>query len=290
MEFLIYIAGAVAVISFVEWFYSFYETRSARKRLGLLKRQELPDAVIINKLYSLLQTIAPYFGRLRIDWLRREIKKCFISAGIDGMITEDEYLSFHLVMIVGSSVFAILFGAGLFLWLAIAIFIGIVFPLQWLRGLIKKRRDEISRSLPNILDILTLSVEAGLDLMSAIARIVESFKGDQFVRELSRLLDDVKIGVTNGSALRNLAKRCDIPSVTSFTALLIQADRLGSPIGAVLRAQSEKTRSDRFQRAERMGTVAAQKLLFPLIFFIIPSVFIVIFGPLFIRFISGELI
>lgn len=100
------------------------------------------------------------------------------------------------------------------------------------------------------------------------------------------MLDEIKVGASRAEGLRHLAARCNVSAVTSFTALLIQADKLGASIGPVLRAQSDKLRTDRFQRAERAGAAAAQKILFPLVFFIIPAVFIVIFGPIVVQFIT----
>jgi tight adherence protein C len=96
------------------------------------------------------------------------------------------------------------------------------------------------------------------------------------------------VGASRQQALRNLAARVDMQEIRSFTALLIQADILGASIGPVLRAQSDLLRTQRFQAAERAGAYAATKLLFPLILFIMPAVFIVIFGPIALNFIYGD--
>ncbi len=130
-----------------------------------------------------------------------------------------------------------------------------------------------------MMDLMTLSVEAGLDFIAAISRVVSFAKPGPLKDEFNQMLKELQIGTIRSDALRNLADRVQISELSSFATILIQADQMGSSIGPVLRAQSDLLRSNRFQKAEREGAKATQKLLIPLVFCILPAVFIVIMGP-----------
>lgn len=291
MKLLIYISVVFAAVAFACWLVSFIEAQSARIRLGIVKSRRIPNALLINFTRPIWQAIAPHLARFKLDRIREYLSEAFIHAGVEELITIEEFWGFQIVMAVVFALFGLVcpiipHNA---LGVVICICIGFLFPLSWLRGLAKKRRNEIVQVMPNVVDVLTLSVEAGLDFMAALSRVVAGSAQNALVYELGRMLDEVRVGATRSDGLRHLAQRCDVPAVTSFSALLIQADRLGASVGPVLRAQSDKMRTDRFQRAERAGAAAAQKILFPLIFCIIPAVFIVIFGPLVVQFITGGL-
>ena len=169
---------------------------------------------------------------------------------------------------------ASLFGA-LFGWL---------YPGIWLRDAIQDRRRELLKSLPFFLDIITLCVEAGLNLQGAIYQAV--LKGPKGVvrDEFQRVLRDVRAGKPRAEALRALAQRVAETPVTNFVASVIQAERLGMNLGPVLRAQADQQRIERFQRAEKLAMEAPVKMLFPLIAFIFPCTFIVLFFPIVIKF------
>jgi tight adherence protein C len=167
-------------------------------------------------------------------------------------------------------------------------FLGFQFPDTWLNGAVRERQDEIRRALPYTMDLLCLSVEAGLDFIAGLAKVCEKARASALVDELAFFLQEIQIGASRQQALRNLADRCTMPEMSSFSALLIQADILGASVGPVLRAQADLIRTQRFQRAERQGAYAAQKILFPLILCIMPAVFIVIFGPIVLNMIFGS--
>ena len=112
---------------------------------------------------------------------------------------------------------------------------------------------------------------------------MEKAKAGPFTDELARVLRDIQLGVSRADALRNMSWRINMSEVSSFVAVLVSADQMGASIGKVLRAQSDLIRNDRFMRAEKAGAAAAQKVLLPLFFFILPAVFLVIFGPLVLR-------
>jgi tight adherence protein C len=161
-----------------------------------------------------------------------------------------------------------------------AAMLGACYPLLWLRDCGKARQHQIVRALPYDLDLLTLSVEAGLDFAAAIAKVVEKGPKGPLCDELSVMLRELRLGKTREEALRNLAARVELMSLTTFVQALIHADRMGTPLGKVLRILSTEMRVARTQRAEKLANEAPVKLLFPLIACIFPTIFLMLFGPI----------
>jgi tight adherence protein C len=161
------------------------------------------------------------------------------------------------------------------------------YPDYWLKKAVKQRHRHIERALPFVLDLLTLAVESGLDFMSGIKRIIEYRKIDPLGEELIRVFREIQIGRTRREALTAMARRIDHIDIRAITNALIQADELGTGIGGALRIQSDQIRTKRFQRAERLGNEAPVKMLFPLVAFIFPAVFIVLLGPVIIQMMAG---
>lgn len=156
--------------------------------------------------------------------------------------------------------------------------IGLCLPYVLLEQMITKRKIALQQELPDVLDLLTVSVEAGLGFDGALVKLSEKMKG-QMVDEFTRMLQEIRIGVSRKDALRALAERCDVQDISLFTGALIQADQLGVSIFKVLRIQSLDMREKRKQRAEEQGMKAPIKMLFPLVFFIFPALLIVLLGP-----------
>lgn len=163
--------------------------------------------------------------------------------------------------------------------------IGLFLPYILLQQKITKRKIALQQELPDVLDLLTVSVEAGLGFDGALVKLSEKMKG-QMVDEFNRMLQEIRIGVSRKDALRALAERCDVQDISLFTGALIQADQLGVSISKVLRIQSLDMREKRKQRAEEQGMKAPIKMLFPLIFFIFPTLLIVLLGPAFLQIIA----
>jgi tight adherence protein C len=161
-----------------------------------------------------------------------------------------------------------------------AAILGAFYPLLWLRDCGKARQHQIVRALPYDLDLLTLSVEAGLDFAAAIAKVVEKGRKGPLCDELSVMLRELRLGKTREEALRNLAARVELMSLTTFVQALIHADRMGTPLGKVLRILATEMRVARTQRAEKLANEAPVKLLFPLIACIFPTIFLMLFGPI----------
>lgn len=165
--------------------------------------------------------------------------------------------------------------------LALAIMSGFVaytLPELWLSQQIARRRREIERSLPDVLDLLCISVEAGLGFDGAVQKVSEKFP-DPTGGEFAAYLKEVRLGRPRAEALRALAARNEVPDLQTFTAAVIQADQLGVSLSTVLRVQSEQMRHKRRQQAEERAMQTPIKMLFPLVFFIFPTIFIVLLGP-----------
>ena len=146
----------------------------------------------------------------------------------------------------------------------------------------KARRSKIVSDLPDILDLITVSVEAGLSFDGAIDRVASEASGPLSF-EFSLTLKELRMGKTRRDALRRLSDRCGVPELTALVGSIIQADELGVAIGKILRLQSEQMRDRRKQRARENSMKAPIKMLFPLLFFIFPSILIVLIGPALIR-------
>ncbi len=187
---------------------------------------------------------------------------------------------------------AILFGAGvgglmiisgvgmtnsLLLGAVLAAF-GFMMPGIWLDRKIKARRKDILKSLPDAIDLLTISVESGLGFDPALQRVAEKWD-NALTREFARVLSEMRIGKTKREALREMSLRVDEDGLTTFVSSVIQADTLGVPITQVLRIQSEAMRIRRRQKAEELAQKAPLKMLFPMVFLIFPALYVVILGP-----------
>jgi len=166
--------------------------------------------------------------------------------------------------------------------------LGAAYPQIWLNDQVKKRHVLISRALPYNLDLLTLSVEAGLDFTAALAKVVEKGKQGPLRDELQLVLKQLKMGKTREEALKAMVARVDLGPLTMFVMALVQADRMGTSLGKVLRIQSTQLRQDRTMRAEKLAGEAPVKMLFPLIACIFPTVFMILFGPIIFAFAFGH--
>ncbi len=163
-------------------------------------------------------------------------------------------------------------------------------PSFWLARMVHRRRTEIQRALPEALDLLCVAVEAGLGLDGAVQKLSERLPGP-LAEELLRTLMEINLGSTREQAWRNLAARVDLPDLQTVTGAIVQAERLGTSIAHVLRIQAGEMRSRRRQRAEERARQVPVKLLFPLVFFIFPAIFVVLLGPAvlyFLRVLSGQ--
>ena len=158
---------------------------------------------------------------------------------------------------------------------------GYVLPNLLLKNAGDKRELLMRNSLPDAIDLLTISVEAGLGFDAAVARVAKNTTGP-LAQEFSRLLQEMQLGIGRSEAMRAMGERTSLRDLKSFCLAMVQADSLGIPIARVLRIQSHEMRTKRRQRAEEAAQKVPVKILFPVIFFILPTIFIVVIGPVFL--------
>lgn len=282
-----YIALGLAVYFLVRTVFSDEERRSAGKALGNY-RDQASDAGNIILRYSrpfFSRYVVPIVEDLKINDTRKLLKRKLASAGLTEALTPDELYSFKISLIIG---FPVILGFMKLAWqvdvplyaFPLSMVIGYYYPDKiWLSSVIKRRQEDIKRAMPFVVDLLALSTEAGLDFMGAIAKVTEKAKPSPLIQELEMLLKEIKIGSSRAEAMRSMAWRIDLMEVNSFVAVLISADEMGASIGKILRQQSEQIRHERFVRAEKAGAKATQMVLLPMMLFIMPAIFIIIFGP-----------
>ena len=213
---------------------------------------------------------------------RIRIQKALLSAGNPEGLTPDEFLGMVAVcalggLVVGGLVY-VRTATGLFPLGFMVVFAW--FPVSWLRSTMRRRIHLIRRMLPYTIDLLSLCVAAGLDFTEALTRIVAKLGATPLAEELGEMLRQIRLGKSRREALRDLARRIDLPELRSVVSALIQTDELGGHLAPILRAQSEQLRVQRSQLAEKLAMQAPVKILFPLIFCIFPTIFVMIFGPI----------
>lgn len=225
-----------------------------------------------------------------------------VSAGFEGLLNGREFVALKfLVPLFGGTLWcaAILGAAALmdvdvlkdlkFPLCGLGVMLMYAQPMMWLRGALKRRHLAIMKALPFVLDVLTLSVEAGMDFISALQRNCSARKMDALNEELLRMTKEIQVGQSRRDALRRMADRVNQPDLRGVAFALIQADELGVSIGSILRIQSEQLRSRRFDRAEKLAAEAPTKMLFPLMLCIFPAVFIILLVPILTQTLKGIL-
>jgi tight adherence protein C len=164
------------------------------------------------------------------------------------------------------------------LLLALPLVLGFFGPDAWLSRKVEERRSEMQKALPDVLDLLVISVEAGLGFDSALARVVATVPG-ALSEEFFRMLQETRVGVSRRDAMRHLMERTDLDELRSFLLAMMQAEAFGVAIARVLRVQADEMRVKRRQRAQEKAFAAPVKIVFPLVFCIFPSLFVVLLGP-----------
>lgn len=170
--------------------------------------------------------------------------------------------------------------------LGLAAAFGLILPNLWLAARVRRRQRAIVRLLPEVIDLLSLCIGAGIDFLAALNKVVlvKAFQREPLIDEFAIVLQEIKLGKRRVEALKAMMKRVNVSEVTSFVRTLVQADRMGTPIAEVLSVHSDDVRFQRFSRAERMALKAPIKILIPLIFCIMPCVGLVVGAPIFLQF------
>ncbi|MCD6311821.1 MAG: type II secretion system F family protein [Elusimicrobia bacterium] len=228
---------------------------------------------------------------LKYPWLvkyRENLRKKLNQAGNPADLTPDAFITLVFVSIIGMIILEILFFKKInIVVFGAAGFIGYFLPSSSLNSIITKRHHSILRELPNILDLLTLSMEAGIDFNAAVNKVISKSEQSPLVEELHLMQQGLRLGQSRKESMSEMSGRVSLDSLSSVISAIIQADNLGASLGPVLRVQSEQMRLERFQLAEKLAHQAPVKMLFPLMFFIFPSIVIMLFGPLALKFMEG---
>ena len=250
-----------------------------------LQELELQQPFFDRTIRPLAARLSGAVSRVTSSSFSERTEKRLAMAGNPGDMKVADWLGIKAIGTgVGFGVLFILFGVlagnivqGLMLAL-VGAGIGYLFPEFWLGGRVKKRQKGIILQIPDALDLLTISVRAGLGFDAALGKVVEKLPGP-LSEEFRRALAEVRVGKPRREALRDIVARTEVGPLTNFIGAIIQAEQLGVSISKVLQVQSEQLRIERRQRAEEQAAQAPIKMLFPLVGCIFPSLFIVILGP-----------
>ena len=232
-------------------------------------------------------------GKIRSEKYRQKIKQKIIYAGLSKVLNTDEFIGLQILWGVMFPCFFAVLNFALqmgYPWIVFAV-IGVVggyFPHFYCKNLAQQRQKSTERDLPFFIDLLALSTEAGLDFIGAIQKITEKAPKDSVLaNELTTVLKEIKLGSSRSDALAGLEKRVPSPELKSFVTMVLDADETGASIATVLKAKAEQMRYERFNKAEQQGAKASQKLLFPMILFIVPAIMLTIFSPIALQFFYG---
>jgi tight adherence protein C len=253
-----------------------------------LEELELQQPFLERTLRPLANRLSGSMSRVASSSFQERTEKRLALAGNPGNLRTADWLGVKAVgAVVGALIFALLFIViGVlklppilrFAMPVIGLMLGYTIPEFWLGGQVRKRQHLILLQIPDALDLLTISVRAGLGFDAALGKVVEKLNGP-LTDEFRRALAEVRVGKARREALRDIIPRTEVPPLTNFIGAIIQAEQLGVSISKVLQVQSEQLRIERRQRAEEQAAKAPIKMLFPLVGCIFPSLFIVILGP-----------
>lgn len=262
-----------------------------RKADGTLVDEEMELPFAQRVLGPMVDRISELIMRLTPGRVQQSIQLKLVQAG--NPMGSNHFLGLQTLVAAGLSLAGLML-SGPFLQekpaaagglMTVLLILGWRVPEFWLSRKVGERRRLIDKALPDVLDLLSVSVEAGLGLDGAIQKVGEKFP-EPTAGEFRELLKQIRLGQPRADALRSLAERSGLPDMRTFTAAVIQAEQLGVAISRVLRAQSEALRVKRKQKIEERAMALPLKMLFPLILFIFPTVFIVVLGPVVISFVT----
>ncbi len=273
-----------------------YSEQAPRKGFVAFKREKLAKE---SPAYALLRVAifipTYYIEGMNIPRWRENLRVRLARAGHPGGLTPDEFIACCFCAGIAGLAFGMAFtSVGLSqaspLIAMIPGMVSAYLPFLYLEDLIVRRLTAINRHLPFVLDLLSLSLGAGLDFNSSLESVVtkESQTGP-LVEELHYVLQEIKLGVTRREALLNLKERVQSEYLTSVVQAVVQAEAMGTPLSRILQVQAQANRLKRTQRAEKIAAESAIKILFPLLLILV-AVFLTMFGPIIIRYMNGELV
>jgi tight adherence protein C len=250
-----------------------------------LNMDEIPKA--LSRFWWLVSFCQYYFVRFFSKTAIDRRSRLLSSAGLEFFLTPGES---YALQFLGAACFSMLSAfvalssgfliSNAFILITFTGVLGWFYPIMWMRDQRKKMNAEIIKSLPSLLDIMTLCTECGLSLNAAFSNYVEKGPKTKLRSDIERVLRDVRSGSSRVEALTKAANRITIPDFSMLVSLIAQCETLGSPLGPTLRKFAEQKRSERFQRAEKLAMEAPMKILGPLVIFIFPITFVIIAFPI----------
>jgi tight adherence protein C len=289
---MIMLAGAVYVTAQVA-------TQPARQQQLSIKRaadygRKRASGTALERLHFRDRVVTPAIRNLAALTLRLSPKASIdgigarlIAAGLAGRLSSTQFLAIKGGMALGGVAVALLFSFSLspvsvILFAPLLAVLGFMFPNAFVTIAMRSRRERVRAELPDALDLLAVSVEAGLGFDGAVTKLTEHMEG-ALVDEFGLTLGEIRIGKSRSDALRGMAERVPVPEVGAFVRAVTQAEQLGISLGRILRVQAADSRNRRQAAAEEKAMKAPIKMLFPTVVFIFPAMFIVILGPAFLN-------
>jgi tight adherence protein C len=258
-----------------------FGTREVRTLEEIELEASFSERVIKPIIQQMSKVVMRFTGQKGVDQTQLRLE----MAGNPNNWTSSDFMGVRglAALVCGGLLFAVMFLAQaaplqLLLFSVGGAVIGFVMPNFWLGSKIKARQDEIQKALPDALDLLTISVEAGLGLDQGMAKVSEKFE-NELGRAFGRVISETRVGKPKNQALRDMAARANVSDLNSFVTALIQAEQLGVSLSKVLRIQSEQMRIKRRQRAEEQAHKAPTKMSVVLVLFLLPSLCMVMMGP-----------
>ncbi len=291
MLFLGVFAGGISIYFFVS---AFIQNNNDKAQLNWANNET--PAISKNPIINMSRPLVHQFTlqhalKIKNQNYRKKILRFIKIGGLSSELNEDEFIGLQILWGVMFPLFFSLLNFALqleipYLMIFILIPLGFYLPIMHSLGEKKKREVSVRGDLPFFIDLLALSVEAGLEFFSAIQKLIEKAKGTDSVlaQELSIVIHETQMGSSREEALKKMVDRLEMTEITSFIAVILDAQASGAPIARVLKDQSEQIRIERFVRAEKAGEKATQMIMIPIMFCIVPAVFIMILGPVALSF------
>lgn len=256
-------------------------------------QEELSRPMTERLLKPLLNRVSAMTTKMIPGGTFERLNNKLVQAGNPWNLSPQEFMGIKIVSmaLLPGALFAtfVLFSFSLgdsWMLLLVSGILGYILPDMVLKYKVAERKEEIRRSLPDVLDLLTVSVEAGLGFDAALAKVVEKMEGS-LPEELGRMLQEIKMGKPRKEAMKDLRDRIGVEDLSNFISSVIQADQLGVSIGSVLRLQAGENREKRRQAAQEKAMKAPVKMVIPMVLFIFPAIFIVLLGPALLKIIDS---
>lgn len=273
----------IAIVLIAARWYS----RRSKLRAKLPKREEGHVPELFRALWPLIRHLAGYNRLLPLPGIRKRYAHQIERAGLRFELSADEFLAIkEIAVLVMTGVALLVYSTLVQNWAIVAAlsFIGLVYPDLRLSAAVKKQEHACLRALPGFLDLLALSVEAGLGFDTAVRKLTEVLEPGPLIWRLQAFLRSMNVGKPRSEALKEMARKLDMRDFTAFANAVIQATDTGASMGPVLRTESGEMLFRRFERAEKAAYELPVKILFPLFVFVFPATFLMILGPLYFQF------